>query len=44
MLFIRCAGGISHTPEESITAEDAEMGVRILVSFLQNFAPEPKNV
>jgi allantoate deiminase len=44
MLFIRCAGGISHTPDESITAEDAETGVRILVSFLQNFAPEPKNV
>jgi allantoate deiminase len=44
MLFIRCAGGISHTPAESITPEDAEMGVRILVSFLQNFAPEPKHV
>jgi len=44
MLFIRCAGGVSHTPAESISAEDAEMGVRILVSFLQNFVPEPKNV
>jgi len=44
MVFIRCAGGISHTPEESITAEDADMGVRILVSFLQNFVPERNNV
>jgi len=44
MLFIRCAGGISHTPAESITAEDAETGVQILISFLQNFRPEPKNV
>jgi len=44
MVFIRCAGGISHTPEESITGEDAETGVRILTSFLQNFSPEPKNV
>ncbi len=40
MLFIRCAGGVSHTPEESITEEDAEMGVTILTAFLRAFEPE----
>jgi allantoate deiminase len=44
MLFIRCAGGVSHTPEESITAQDAEMGVNILVDFLRGFEPETRHV
>ncbi len=30
MIFVRCAGGISHSPEESITAEDARAGARLL--------------
>ncbi len=34
MLFVRCAGGISHNPAESITAEDAGTAVRVLVAFL----------
>jgi allantoate deiminase len=44
MVFVRCAGGISHTPDESITEEDAEMGINILVEFLVGFAPEQKHV
>jgi hydantoinase/carbamoylase family amidase len=44
MLFVRCAGGVSHTPEENISAEDADIGVEVLVSFLKNFAPESPNV
>jgi acetylornithine deacetylase/succinyl-diaminopimelate desuccinylase-like protein len=44
MLFIRCAGGVSHTPEESITEEDAEMGVTILTAFLRGFEPELADV
>jgi allantoate deiminase len=37
MLFTRCKGGISHTPAESITAEDADTAVAVLVEFLRNF-------
>jgi allantoate deiminase len=37
MLFVRCKGGISHTPEESITAEDAQVAVDVLVEFLRKF-------
>jgi acetylornithine deacetylase/succinyl-diaminopimelate desuccinylase-like protein len=27
MLFIRCAGGISHAPAESVTAEDVAVAL-----------------
>jgi hydantoinase/carbamoylase family amidase len=37
MLFARCKGGISHTPEESITPEDAQVAVDVLVEFLRKF-------
>jgi allantoate deiminase len=37
MLFVRCKGGISHNPAESITAEDAGIGARALFSFIENF-------
>jgi hydantoinase/carbamoylase family amidase len=43
MLFTRCKGGISHTPAESITAEDADIAVAVLLEFLRNFAkPEAR--
>lgn len=41
MLFVRCKGGISHNPAESITAEDADVAVRVLVDFLRHFQPQP---
>jgi len=32
MLFVRCGnGGVSHSPRETITAEDAEVAVRVLL-------------
>ena len=31
MIFLRCKGGISHNPAESITTEDADLGVRVLL-------------
>jgi allantoate deiminase len=31
MLFLRCKDGISHNPAESITVEDADLGVRALL-------------
>ena len=30
MIFLRCKDGISHNPAESITTEDADLGVRVL--------------
>jgi allantoate deiminase len=37
MLFVRCKGGISHNPAESITEADAAVGFRTLYSFVRNF-------
>ena len=39
MIFVRCAGGISHSPAESITEADAEAGVRVLLRFIRDFKP-----
>jgi hydantoinase/carbamoylase family amidase len=42
MLFVRCgAGGVSHNPAETVTAEDAEAAVRALLDFLRSFATKP---
>jgi allantoate deiminase len=37
MIFVRCAGGVSHSPAEAITMADAEIGARVLLSFIENF-------
>ena len=37
MLFVRCKGGISHNPAESITEADAGVGARTLLRFIENF-------
>ena len=34
MLFVRCAGGISHSPAESITVEDAGCALGVLMDFV----------
>jgi len=39
MLFLRCAGGISHHPAESITHADAATGARVLARFIASFDP-----
>jgi hydantoinase/carbamoylase family amidase len=37
MLFVRCGnGGISHSPLETVTAEDADAGARVLLDLLLN--------
>jgi allantoate deiminase len=41
MLFVRCKGGISHNPAESITEEDAAVGARTFLSFIENFRAVP---
>ena len=37
VLFVRCKGGVSHTPAEAITPEDAQTAVDVLVEFLRKF-------
>jgi hydantoinase/carbamoylase family amidase len=40
MLFVRCgAGGVSHNPAETVTAEDADLAVKALLRFLREFVP-----
>jgi hydantoinase/carbamoylase family amidase len=39
MMFVRCgAGGVSHNPAETVSAEDAERAIRALGDFLVRFA------
>ena len=38
MLFVRCKGGISHNPLESITQEDARAGANVLFAFINSFS------
>ena len=37
MLFVRCKGGISHSPLESITQADAAAGAAVLLDFIEHF-------
>jgi hypothetical protein len=34
MLFVRCRGGISHNPAESVSVEDVDMALEVLERFL----------
>ena len=34
MLFMRCRGGISHHPDESVTLEDIKAGIQVMHRFL----------
>jgi allantoate deiminase len=38
MLFVRCKGGISHNPAESVTAEDVAVSIEVLARFLDQLA------
>ena len=35
MLFIRCAGGISHNPAESVDPADASLAVAAMLDFIE---------
>ena len=37
MLFVRCAGGISHNPAESMTIADADVAIAVLLDFVLAF-------
>jgi allantoate deiminase len=38
MLFLRCAGGVSHHPREAVTLADVATGLQVLVRFIVDFA------
>ena len=40
MVFVRCAGGISHSPEESVTEGDAVCGTELLLRTVERLMPE----
>lgn len=39
MLFVRCKGGISHNPAESITVDDAAVALDVLLDMLRTLKP-----
>ena len=39
MLFVRCAGGISHNPLESITEADADIALAAMLAFVRQLDP-----
>ena len=40
MLFLRCAGGISHNPAESVTVEDVAWAYTVLLHTLNQLAQD----
>ncbi len=40
MLFVRCRGGISHNPAESVTTEDVAVAIAVMERFLTLLAQE----
>lgn len=40
MIFLRCKGGISHNPAESITEADADIALAAMLHFVRNLDPE----
>ncbi len=40
MLFVRCRGGVSHNPAESVTTEDVEVAIAVVERFLMLLAQE----
>jgi allantoate deiminase len=40
MLFVRCRGGVSHNPAESVTTEDVAVAIEVLEQFLMRLAKE----
>ncbi len=40
MLFLRCKGGISHNPAESVDPADVQIAAEVLLEFIHRFAAE----
>lgn len=43
MIFVRCRGGISHHPDEHVTAEDVSAGARVLLDVIEHFEPRARD-
>ena len=41
MLFVRCKGGVSHNPAESVTEADVAVSIAVVSRFLELLAAEP---
>ncbi|HEV3376773.1 MAG TPA: M20/M25/M40 family metallo-hydrolase, partial [Thermoleophilaceae bacterium] len=41
MLFVRCAGGVSHHPDESVRAEDVQVAIDVMTRFVERLAASP---
>ncbi|RDI73257.1 hydantase: amidase, hydantoinase/carbamoylase family [Gaiella occulta] len=41
MLFVRCAGGVSHSPAEEVTEADVAVAIEVLDRFLHRVAARP---
>lgn len=39
MLFVRCRDGLSHHPDEAVTAQDIDVAAKVLIDFLQMVGP-----
>jgi allantoate deiminase len=44
MLFVRCKGGISHHPDESVSARDVRVSLEVLNDFLLRLAQSHEDV
>ncbi|WCT73728.1 allantoate amidohydrolase [Sphingomonas naphthae] len=42
MLFIRCAGGISHNPAEKVDPADVELALQAMLGFVRRFGDVPR--
>jgi len=40
MLFVRCKDGVSHSPLESVTAQDVTIAANVLRAFVESFVSE----
>jgi allantoate deiminase len=38
MLFVRCAGGVSHHPDEAVREADVAVALDVLTRFLEDIA------
>jgi allantoate deiminase len=41
MLFVRCAGGVSHHPDESVREEDVAVALDVTTRFVERLAQKP---
>ncbi|HEY0798349.1 MAG TPA: M20/M25/M40 family metallo-hydrolase, partial [Candidatus Baltobacteraceae bacterium] len=42
MLFLRCKGGVSHHPAESVREEDVAVALHVLLRAVDRFAPRTR--